>query len=117
MKNTFTGFLGICALGASLLLTGCYYDKNEYLYGVQECPPTDVSYKSQVEPIISQSCAVTGCHGDDQGPLFTSLEAVQNNSTKIQTEVLNGTMPPIGTLPEEDIKLINCWINQGAKDN
>lgn len=76
-----------------------------------------VSLESQVMPIIESNCAISGCHGDTQAPLFTSKGAVISNASKIQERTEAGSMPPTGKLPDDEIALISCWVNDGAKNN
>lgn len=52
-----------------LLLVGCYYDKEDQLYpqpstgGGSGCDTTNLSYATDIEPIMSTNCAIAGgCH-------------------------------------------------------
>lgn len=105
------------AIISSICLQSCFYDNEEYIYGSEDCGSNPTSYQTQIDPVISQNCAVSGCHADLQEPLLNDVNAVQNFASKINNVVQNGTMPPTGSLSDEDINLINCWINQGALDN
>lgn len=75
------------------------------------------SLQAEVMPIVSSNCAIGGCHGDTQAPLLTSKEAVMANASKIQERTASGAMPPTGKLPDEEIVLISCWVNDGARNN
>lgn len=52
-------------LGALLLLvSSCYRDNKEDIYQntTNTCNTTDVFYSSIIEPIMTASCAISGCH-------------------------------------------------------
>ncbi len=109
-------FTSLCCIALVLTFSSCYYDSEEYLYGVEECA-TEISYSADVAPIIQQNCAVSGCHADIQSPILNTVADIQNNATNIVVRVENGTMPPIGPLTEEQVQKISCWVEQGALDN
>jgi hypothetical protein len=76
------------------------------------------SYTSEVGPIIMNNCAVTGCHSGSQSPNFSTFSNVQANAERIKSRTQSGSMPPGGrTLTNEQIQLIACWVDDGAKDN
>ena len=86
-----------------------------------------VSYAADVSPIINTRCAIVGdggCHNGGNGPNldWRQFSNVQNNATDIKDRITRapgtaGFMPKIGTLTSEQIQLISCWVDQGAKDN
>ena len=109
-KNILTSII----VGFSL--SSCYYDNEEYLYGIPECADS-VSFKNDVQPIISSSCASSACHGADQDPLLTDYSSISAKADRIQFRTGNGTMPPSGPLSADDIQTIKCWVEQGALNN
>lgn len=89
----------------------CSFDLSLYL-------PTGVSYQQSVEPIMLSSCATTGCHdGSNSLPDFTKFGEVQANASMIKSRTQSGNMPKDGTLPQNEIDLIACWVDDGALDN
>ena len=102
-------------------MTSCYYDHEEFLYPTEfeeNCGPEGVSYSlDSVDVIIATSCAISGCHGDNQSPILIDLEEIQNNTASILNQVESGTMPKGATLTAEEIRKISCWIKNGALDN
>lgn len=90
-----------------------------------------VSYGVQVQPIIQQTCAVTGCHGFFNEAPFQLLTHQQVDSAVIFGNLLFSIkhqspypMPRIDPLLPEAYKMsdslitiIECWINQGRKNN
>ncbi len=103
----------------SLLISSCYYDNEEELYG-KDCDTTSLTYSADVEKIISKSCAVAGCHVAGTGRhIYETFAIVQqdvNNGTILERVITNKNMPPAGGLSECELKTIEEWINQGANE-
>lgn len=81
---------------------------------------TGTSYNTQIKNIITTNCAVSGCHNGDNGANinWTVFDNVKNNAGNIKTRTQNKSMPPDGrTITAEEIALIACWIDDGAKNN
>jgi len=94
---------------------------------------TEVSYASDISPIISSNCAFSGCHGDSlyeefsltsyQGLMNGGIKANSPQNSKLYTciKTLNKEeimpKPPYNELTEKQIQLIYVWIGQGAKNN
>lgn len=106
----------IITLFFAVTLNSCYYDNEEYLYGKESCD-TPISFKNDVQPIILQSCATTGCHSDVTSPIFTDYNSISSKANRIVFRTGNGTMPPNGPLTFEELQKISCWVEQGALDN
>lgn len=93
---------------------------------VDECGGT-VSFDIDIEPIIDSKCAIVGdggCHNGGNGAsldwrVFSNFQAkassVKDRITRAPGS--DGKMPKIGTLTNDQIQLIVCWVDQGAKDN
>jgi hypothetical protein len=83
---------------------------------------TGTSFATDIKPILDKSCAISGCHNGDNGAsrnwdVFTN---VQVNASNIKTRTTNKSMPPAGSttaLTSNQIKLIACWVDDGAKNN
>lgn len=123
MKTRFVSIL----LLSILLLSSCYYDNGEDLYGqLAPCDTANVKYSVQVVNILSQNCY--RCHGgnaaDGGGVKLQDYNVVQKIA-------LNGTLlgtirqsPGFSAMPKGGTKLNNCniaiieaWIKQGAPNN
>lgn len=83
---------------------------------------TGVSYANDIFPILQANCIKSGCHNGDNGAnrnwsIFTN---VKNSAQAIKTRTGNKSMPadiaPIG-LPQNQIDLIACWVDDGALNN
>ena len=89
--------------------------------------PEAVSYASQVKPIIDTHCAIVGdggCHNGGNGETrdWRNFTNVQNHASEIKRRIhltpgSAGFMPKIGSITDEQIRLISCWVDQGAQNN
>lgn len=80
---------------------------------------TGVSFDAQIKPIINTKCALSGCHNGDNGANrnWTVFSNVKANAANIKTLTGNRTMPQTGSLTQDQIDLIACWVDDGAQDN
>ncbi|MBL7851235.1 MAG: SprB repeat-containing protein [Cyclobacteriaceae bacterium] len=81
---------------------------------------TGVSYSSDVQSIIASRCAVPGCHVSGTSvPNFSTYSGVSSRAQNIKLRTSNGSMPPAGSpdLTTQQIQLIACWVDDGAKNN
>ncbi|MCH7515301.1 MAG: hypothetical protein IH947_15370 [Bacteroidetes bacterium] len=76
-----------------------------------------VSFVQLISPIIANNCALASCHGGTQFPDFRVFSNIQNNAQIIKTRTQNKSMPLTGSLTNEQIDLIACWVDDGALDN
>ena len=95
--------------------------------GVMEDPPItvcdtlQVSYSNDINPIVRNSCRISGCHveGFEHGN-FYDFEEIKESALSgrlwLFTAVLR-SMPPSSEISSEDLKKIRCWIDDGAPDN
>ncbi len=79
---------------------------------------TGISLTTDILPIINTSCNVGNCH-QLIGPSFQTNEEIISTAEAIKVSVNEGTMPPETEPPLEQnqIDLINCWVNDGAPEN
>jgi hypothetical protein len=83
---------------------------------------TGVSYQNDIKPILETNCIKSGCHNGDNGATrnWSVFANVQANAQEIKTRTGNKSMPadiaPTG-LPQNQIDLIACWVNEGAQNN
>lgn len=91
-----------------------------------DCTGSDPSYMNDIKPIIDASCALAGCHEanflNGDFTTYDGLKEKANNGTLIERAVEDKDMPPENTngpmeLSDEEIKLINCWVADGAPNN
>ncbi|MCO6461797.1 MAG: hypothetical protein J5I59_10355 [Saprospiraceae bacterium] len=105
---------------------GCYNDDIETLSAVSSCDTTDMTFEKDIMPIISTSCALSGCH-NAQSVLTFSL----TNYEEVLPIVLDGRLvkaikhqPGIFPMPKNTAMLDECtinkiesWIRDGAANN
>lgn len=113
----------ICLLSIFVVLTllsRCYYDSEEYIYGKSACDTTNMSYANDISLIMIQHC--NSCHNQNSpsGNVitenYTSLLKIANDGRLLQT-TSSGSMPKSGKLDDCTIKKIKAWIDAGAKNN
>jgi hypothetical protein len=80
---------------------------------------TGVSFSSDIESILQTNCNLSGCHGSGTGSRdYTNFANVQSKAVQIKTRTGNKSMPIGGlTLSQQQIDLIACWVDDGAKNN
>lgn len=85
---------------------------------------TTVSYSEDIAPIVTSTCAVTGCHNGDNGASLNWLvfSNFQTKALSVKDRItrpvgVEGHMPKVGTLSTEQIQLMVCWVEQGAANN
>jgi hypothetical protein len=83
-----------------------------------------VSYLNDIKPIITDHCAIEGCHNGDNGAdkNWTEPGKLQDHAAearrRVQLPKTDGDhMPRVGEISDEQIKLIVCWAEQGAPIN
>ena len=91
---------------------------------VSACDSIPATFSGQVNPIIQQNCAITGCHvpGGTGTNDYTSYAGVKANvdNGSFRHSVIEGqppVMPPTGQLPAEQLRILECWLNNGAPND
>lgn len=107
-----------------VLLTGCYYDVEEELYG--NCNTSNVTYSTTIKGIIiGYSCL--SCHTGPSPSGGFSLEGYNNVKAKVDDGRLFGAIThasgfapmPQGysKMTQCDINKVKAWIDAGAPNN
>lgn len=115
MKNTI-----ILIWTSMLLMVGaCEYKNEEELFGRETECAEEVFFLTDIQPIIQTNCALSGCHAKGgTSPELTSFEKVAGRAADVAHETQSGHMPPASSgksLSAEEINMISCWVQQGAK--
>ena len=101
--------------------TSCVNDKLPESTENPACDSLMVTYDNQVKPIIDASCAFVGCHsvgfafGD-----FTTYPSMTPylNDSQFKNEVLiTKDMPQGGTLTDEELLILECWVASNYAEN
>ena len=116
IRTITAGFLFI------LVTSSCEFNNEEELYGKEIDAPTEVSYSTDIFPIIQMSCATTGCHtqGGFANGIFEGYAGVNakvNNGSLRQRVLVERDMPPGGSLSDKDLAIIKAWLDNGAPNN
>lgn len=113
----------------ALLLTGCYFDKEDQLYpqgntGGSGCDTTGMTYATDIAPILNQSCALAGCHDATTKSFGHDLSSYQGSVTAANSNRLLGAinhsagfnpMPKgLAKLDDCSISKITAWVNAGT---
>lgn len=118
-------FISILLSVIGLVTYSCESSNEDDLFG--DCNPVNVSFSSDIQPILEASC--TGCHsegsGQGAGIVLTNYAGVKGQiDTDRFIESINWengvTNMPLGASEKIDaceIETIQKWINEGIKDN
>ena len=81
------------------------------------CDP-EISWSNDILPMMKTSCAIAGCHDGISRLDWTDYAEVKRYATTIKQRTKDRSMPFDGPpLPQEQIDLIACWVDLGARDN
>lgn len=104
----------------------------------EQCDDINASFNEQVLPLLTTSCAVSGCHSSaaaEGGFVFDSYDNIKSAVESDQAGFLasinfegnsDGWMPrsnpndpasPQNQLPQSDIDKIECWIVKGMPND
>lgn len=108
-------------------LNSCYYDSEDYLYGIGACTDTTYSYNGRVKSIMDQNCATTGCHAGPSPEASIALDsyaAVKNNAENGAFFCSITWSSGCSAMPKNSSKLDNCtlsalenWRTKGYPEN
>ena len=106
-------------------LAGCYYDIEEDLYASIDCQKIDMSYQSDILPIIQNNCYV--CHDAKSNFGNIILEGYDNLKNYADNGFLLGVIKHeagFSPMPQNNNQLLECeiekiesWISDGARNN
>jgi hypothetical protein len=118
MKTSFA--LASFAVIAVVMLSGCYYDNEEYLYGAG-CTTADLTYSTGVKAILELNCSGSACHGQggDNGELITyeQVKAKADDGRLRGVLLTSKSMPPSGSLSSCELEVVRQWLDAGAPNN
>ncbi len=116
MKNTKQLILSALVFG-TLFVISCNTQKKASTE--EACVSPAPSYTADVKGIIETKCAIEGCHAKGRGDfrVFENFKRKVDAGEVMELVVNKKSMPPAGPLPANEIKLINCWLKDGAKQN
>ena|SRR5688572_11439023 len=80
------------------------------------CDP-ETSWQNEILPIMTGSCATTGCHDGVSRNDWTNYDEVMQYAASIKKRTQDKSMPFDGPLPQDQINKIACWVDNGALKN
>jgi cytochrome c553 len=134
MKKILLSFF-FCSsfVAAFILVEGCYYDRESELYGptttTTTCDTTTAKFATFVSPLITSSCASSGCHsatGKAGGINLSSHTTIKAYITSSKAAFIGSIKRTSGYSPmpqgasklaDCDIKKIETWITAGMQNN
>jgi hypothetical protein len=118
--------MGILIIFLLVVLSGCYYDREEELYGSGTCSTANVNFSGTVNSILS-NYGCMGCHSGSSPSGGISLRGHANVKLKITDGRLWGAInhsPGFSPMPQGGNKMSSCdinklkaWIDAGALNN
>lgn len=111
-------FIGLTTVA---VLSSCYYDVEEELYGGQTCnTPLPVNW-SHIQPIIVAHCNNSSCHapGGSGNGIFDSYAGVKAkvDNGSFEARVLDIRDMPGYPLPACEYVILQAWLDAGAPEN
>ena len=76
-----------------------------------------VSWTNEIKPIMENSCALSGCHNGTSRPDLRKFETAKFYAKSIKSKTQDRSMPREGTLTQQQIDIIACWVDDGALQN
>lgn len=118
MKNLMI----IALLALSFCMVGCANNSEEDAIDDLsfDCSDSEVSLENDIMPLLLAQCTFSGCHNGDNGSSrnWTEKVNVLAKAAGLKARTQNGSMPRSpGALTQNQIDLIACWVDGGAKDN
>lgn len=111
----------VAVMSLSIMFFSCTNDNEEELFPTVDNPDDpEISFATQVQPIIENNCAVTGCHvAGAQSPNFSVAATIIDRADRVRARTIAETMPPSSRpdLTQEQIGIIVSWVDQGALNN
>lgn len=138
MKSIYTRIQSLYYISILLLLNGCAYNKETANPKEAVCTDSikNVSFAKEITPILTANCTTSGCHSGSNPQSNLNLEAAKayayltkkgsgyvdtlNPSGSVLYSSLTSVsspMPPNGKLSTCDLKRIQVWMKEGAKNN
>jgi hypothetical protein len=110
------------------MLTGCFNDNEETLYGTETCKTTNISYAQDILPIMTAYCLTchsaanaNGLGGNISLEGYAALKVYADNGkflSSVQQDGNASSMPKGGSkIPNCQISKIAAWIQEGTLDN
>ncbi len=81
------------------------------------CNGQKPTYDNEIKSILSVSCGGSSCHGQggSEGDFstYTLLKPVLDNGSFKDVVLVKKTMPKTGSLSQDQLNLLQCWVENG----
>jgi hypothetical protein len=112
----YTFKLGTGSFGSENTFTGLSTGNHTIIVkDNKDCSIT--SWETQIKPIMESSCAKSGCHNGSSRPDLRTFQNAKFYAKSIKSKTQDKSMPQEGTLTQQQIDLIACWVDDGAINN
>lgn len=79
---------------------------------------TGTSWSNDIKPILEKNCAISGCHnGVSRANNFREYASAKSFAKTIKSKTQDRSMPFDGSITQNQIDLIACWVDDGALQN
>jgi hypothetical protein len=78
---------------------------------------SETSWINTIRPMIETYCATTGCHNGTSRPDLRAYDKAKIYAAQIKSLTADRSMPFEGSLTQDQIDLIGCWVDEGAREN
>ncbi len=106
--------------GLSLFVYSCTKENYETKFKVIIGPCDSITFSKNIKPINNLKCAsASGCHdGNSPNGDFTAYDLMAPKISKFNQRVLiTKDMPKGDILTVDQLSMITCWLNKGAKND
>jgi len=123
-KMSIKRLLSLTSMFLLVLLSSCYYDKEEALYpawpGSEVCDTASApTFSVNIQPIINKEC--TSCHSSSSPSAGLSLVTYENVTAAVNnnhlmehvTESGYSVMPQSGKMSDCKIAVLQRWVTNG----
>jgi hypothetical protein len=76
-----------------------------------------ISFKESIRPILEHSCIVSTCHDGSGSISFNVFANIKKSAADIKGLTQARVMPKVGSLTNDEIEQIACWVDDGALFN
>lgn len=116
MDSFFKIVRGVTLLFLLVFFSSCLTNVEEDMIELEPNSCTDITFAATIQPIIDANCIQ--CHGSGGiFPELTTYTLIQLQAGSVKSEVVSREMPKQGSLTQDEIDAIVCWVDSGALNN
>ncbi len=77
------------------------------------CDGSAPTYNSYVQSVVNSNCV--SCHGSYS--TYNGLSSITSNGQFEQYVLINQSMPQNGSLSQDELNKLQCWVDNGFPEN